>query len=167
MCVVWKVSQSPRFLRDECDLVAFMQVLLPDGSSEQVVSLKVKPSHLCLTDTGVMFTVAGESDCLGFVSFTSANPAGEPEIHDGVPKLDVCASCGAGAASGKQLMRCSRCKLVVYCNPTCQLNHWRAGHKAACVGKPSVAPTTEKQARNEKRPAKGKEAGTKSKRNKR
>ena len=38
-----------------------------------------------------------------------------------------CASCGARGAKHK----CSGCRLVSYCNRSCQKEHWKA-HKAAC-----------------------------------
>jgi hypothetical protein len=31
------------------------------------------------------------------------------------------------------LKKCSKCKLVAYCNYDCQLKHWKAGHKLVCV----------------------------------
>ena len=46
-----------------------------------------------------------------------------------------CANCGkTAAATGlPQLLRCSKCKGVVYCGAACQRVHWKAGgHKLAC-----------------------------------
>ena len=45
------------------------------------------------------------------------------EMKENIP----CASCGARGAKHK----CSGCKLVSYCNRSCQKKHWKA-HKAAC-----------------------------------
>jgi len=41
---------------------------------------------------------------------------------------DMCMSCGA---TGQQLLKCSRCKTVQYCNATCQRDHWQK-HKVSC-----------------------------------
>ena len=40
-----------------------------------------------------------------------------------------CTNCGA---SPEQLMRCGRCKGPQYCSKACQVQHWKAGHKATC-----------------------------------
>lgn len=31
-----------------------------------------------------------------------------------------------------KLQRCSACQLVGYCSRSCQVKHWKAGHKQAC-----------------------------------
>lgn len=41
-------------------------------------------------------------------------------------------SCGHCFAQNVRL-RCTRCKAALYCDQTCQLAHWRNGHKGACV----------------------------------
>ena len=43
--------------------------------------------------------------------------------------ISVCANCGF---EGTNLLRCSRCKLVHYCDKTCQKNHWKK-HKKYCI----------------------------------
>ena len=40
-----------------------------------------------------------------------------------------CAACGKGDDDG--LKACTSCKLVKYCNATCQRAHWKA-HKKGC-----------------------------------
>jgi len=46
----------------------------------------------------------------------------------------ACAHCGKERGQpGVALKPCARCKAAVYCGKDCQLAHWRAGHKAACV----------------------------------
>ena len=43
--------------------------------------------------------------------------------------LTKCAACAAPLAHDAP--RCLRCK-VRYCNRTCQMDHWRRGHKQMC-----------------------------------
>ncbi|OQR82869.1 hypothetical protein ACHHYP_15381 [Achlya hypogyna] len=45
----------------------------------------------------------------------------------------ACAACGSVAEG---LLRCSKCLAVSYCSRTCQVAHWKAGHKAACRQSP-------------------------------
>lgn len=56
-----------------------------------------------------------------------------------------CANCGAPEGhDGLELRPCSRCKLVSYCEKTCQTQHWKTGgHKERCVvfSDPSVIAT--------------------------
>lgn len=42
-----------------------------------------------------------------------------------------CECCGAAADSSKQVLRCSRCMVVRYCDKACQKAHWRE-HKKTC-----------------------------------
>eukprot|EP00929_Paragymnodinium_shiwhaense_P080501 TRINITY_DN41994_c0_g1_i1.p1 TRINITY_DN41994_c0_g1~~TRINITY_DN41994_c0_g1_i1.p1 ORF type:complete len:651 (-),score=129.77 TRINITY_DN41994_c0_g1_i1:236-2188(-) len=45
-------------------------------------------------------------------------------------------SCSQAAVANRKLARCTRCKLVCYCDRNCQAAHWAAkdvGHKIACV----------------------------------
>jgi hypothetical protein len=43
-----------------------------------------------------------------------------------------CAQCGARETEPKLYKLCSRCGAVAYCCKEHQVQHWRAGHKAAC-----------------------------------
>ena len=43
--------------------------------------------------------------------------------------LARCANCGKDSV---QLMRCGRCKAVMYCGRTCQVAHYKKEHKAKC-----------------------------------
>jgi glycosyltransferase involved in cell wall biosynthesis len=47
-----------------------------------------------------------------------------------------CSSCSTEGAVNS----CSRCKKVWYCNSECQLAHWKAGHKQACVATTAATP---------------------------
>ncbi|CAL9752894.1 unnamed protein product [Musa acuminata subsp. burmannicoides] len=55
-----------------------------------------------------------------------------PVVGGGGPKMAVCAVCRSPTTT-----RCSRCKAVRYCSRTCQIIHWRQGHKNVCCS-PSV-----------------------------
>jgi hypothetical protein len=43
-----------------------------------------------------------------------------------------CACCGKRLRNGEKYYKCSKCKLVYYCGPECQKQHWRNGHKEVC-----------------------------------
>ena len=45
---------------------------------------------------------------------------------------DECAGCGKARAAGTKLRRCSRCRLVFYCDTKCQRAHRRT-HKPSCI----------------------------------
>ena len=45
--------------------------------------------------------------------------------------IPICAACGDSDDGGGSLKACSACKLVKYCNKTCQIEH-RPAHKKAC-----------------------------------
>jgi hypothetical protein len=47
-------------------------------------------------------------------------------------KLRVCAKCQKGEPDGIQMSKCSRCKVVYYCNRECQVADWKV-HKKKCV----------------------------------
>lgn len=53
---------------------------------------------------------------------------------------ELCAQCAA--PRGKNLKKCSRCKIVAYCSTECQHEHWK-GHKMLCVALPIEATKTE------------------------
>ena len=42
----------------------------------------------------------------------------------------LCMCCGL---SLKKILKCSRCKLAVYCSTLCQRKHWNDGHKNECI----------------------------------
>ena len=43
--------------------------------------------------------------------------------------VEICGSCGR---AGTDLLRCSRCQAVYYCNAACQRDDWRRVHKRLC-----------------------------------
>ena len=43
-----------------------------------------------------------------------------------------CSACGKVPTGTEKLLNCGACKQVRYCDRTCQLNDWRAGHKSKC-----------------------------------
>jgi len=45
---------------------------------------------------------------------------------------DKCAACHCSHGKERRLKTCSKCKLVVYCNATCQARHWDSTHRAEC-----------------------------------
>lgn len=47
---------------------------------------------------------------------------------DPVPHYNHCANCTLSAAT----QQCTRCRIVKYCNRTCQRQHWRSCHRASC-----------------------------------
>ena len=46
---------------------------------------------------------------------------------------ELCAQCSSPQGKVGSLKKCSKCKLVAYCNYDCQLKHWKGGHKLVCV----------------------------------
>ncbi|KIM23535.1 hypothetical protein M408DRAFT_252994 [Serendipita vermifera MAFF 305830] len=48
-----------------------------------------------------------------------------------------CAACGKMGCKSQ----CSRCRVVRYCSPECQVSHWKNGHKTTCVPFNSVETT--------------------------
>jgi hypothetical protein len=50
-------------------------------------------------------------------------------------KLRRCANCEKGEPDGIQMSKCSRCKVVYYCNRDCQMADWKM-HKKRCVHVP-------------------------------
>jgi hypothetical protein len=54
------------------------------------------------------------------------------------PDGEVCDCCGKTLAELQipSFSRCGRCKMVFYCSPACQQEHWKKkGHKEACRNK--------------------------------
>lgn len=41
-----------------------------------------------------------------------------------------CANCGKPQ---RELLRCTKCRIMRYCDKKCQVTHWKAGHKKDCV----------------------------------
>mmetsp|Transcript_4129 Transcript_4129/g.8839 ORF Transcript_4129/g.8839 Transcript_4129/m.8839 type:complete len:586 (+) Transcript_4129:3-1760(+) len=62
--------------------------------------------------------------------------------------LKSCSHCGAVGPTGQSLLACSGCKGPRYCNKSCQLAHWKAGHKKKCAsgGVSQQEPATSKVA---------------------
>merc|ERR1712080_803698 len=59
----------------------------------------------------------------------------DEEIRDIVIRQIRCSSCSQLQSPEMKLLKCARCKLAFYCGPTCQKNHWEAGHKEQCHSK--------------------------------
>ncbi|KAI6046620.1 hypothetical protein EDC04DRAFT_3052959 [Pisolithus marmoratus] len=64
------------------------------------------------------------------------------------PQKGQCAKCGK-ESSMNALMRCSRCKSVLYCSNACQISHWRS-HKSTCApaadaSTPVTGPSSQKE----------------------
>lgn len=53
----------------------------------------------------------------------------EYTLHEQLMVQHHCSQC---KATDKPLSTCSSCKLVRYCQETCQHQHWKAGHKNVC-----------------------------------
>ena len=50
-------------------------------------------------------------------------------LRTSTPPQGACASCGAESAP----LKCSRCKVAMYCSKACQVEHWkRGGHRDLC-----------------------------------
>lgn len=60
-----------------------------------------------------------------------------PDIENGVCCNPTCVQM-AHDVKGLRVKRCARCKRATYCCKACQKDHWRAGHKQACVAMPST-----------------------------
>jgi hypothetical protein len=46
--------------------------------------------------------------------------------------IRLCSYCNTTENSHKKLLRCTQCKVALYCNTTCQKNHWKE-HKTVCA----------------------------------
>lgn len=54
--------------------------------------------------------------------------------HDaGGHDAEFCGNCGVMEETGKKLLRCSRCKIAMYCSKDCQVKAWKSGHKRECA----------------------------------
>jgi hypothetical protein len=75
--------------------------------------------------------------CAALAAEQDAAIAAPPTTSSGKSKaVKMCAApgCTAGSFGGSSkatMMKCSRCKSVVYCGVECQRRHWKA-HKPAC-----------------------------------
>ncbi|KAJ1627031.1 hypothetical protein T492DRAFT_909636 [Pavlovales sp. CCMP2436] len=58
-----------------------------------------------------------------------------------------CAGCWA-RLRGTGKLRCSRCRLVHYCNNRCQLVDWARAHRSECAGLPQLARAAEAEERS-------------------
>lgn len=59
------------------------------------------------------------------------------EVQNSGSKMNLqhCANCKKMESVLGEFKRCIQCKTVVYCGRDCQKEHWKAGHKKACVKK--------------------------------
>jgi hypothetical protein len=48
--------------------------------------------------------------------------------HDPTPHYECCAQCTKSNAT----QQCSKCRIVKYCDRTCQKQHWKAVHRTSC-----------------------------------
>jgi len=66
-------------------------------------------------------------------AFDDLNKSHEDEAED----EDYCNNCRMPSRllekmTGKKLLRCTRCKIALYCNKECQKADWKRGHKKEC-----------------------------------
>ena len=60
----------------------------------------------------------------------------QDEFFSYIAETSQCTNCGIGSPPNfPKMLTCSACKIVHYCNKTCQREHWKRGHKALCMGK--------------------------------
>jgi tetratricopeptide (TPR) repeat protein len=77
---------------------------------------------------------ADETDRTTTMSCTGKSEGGGKGNADDVPE------CGNDGCAKKGLLRCARCKSVMYCSAACQKVHWKqGGHKHACSPAHSAA----------------------------
>jgi hypothetical protein len=55
-------------------------------------------------------------------------------LHYEPPPPDHCWNCNklVGSDNELKLMKCARCMIAIYCDKTCQTNHWTISHKYCC-----------------------------------
>jgi len=58
----------------------------------------------------------------------------QDEFFSSVAETSQCEACGDLKTKSKMLT-CSGCRVVHYCDKTCQREHWKNGHKALCTEK--------------------------------
>ncbi|KAI0090446.1 hypothetical protein BDY19DRAFT_888350 [Irpex rosettiformis] len=94
--------------------------------------------HVTRIAISPLFTVSYLDTVIGDIDskFTKMKLDGGATSSDGSqnPRTEStqCTYCKRLIPSGEKLMRCSRCKQVVYCGGTCQSNDWPT-HKKICV----------------------------------
>ena len=54
--------------------------------------------------------------------------AGSKQTNPSAKTKRLCSNCGRGGATAQ----CIHCKLALYCNRTCQKQHWKTSHKEQC-----------------------------------
>lgn len=100
-------------------------------------SLTQAERELALEDANMILTNGDAEFSITYENGDEANwldMAQETKIAMGEPNLEVCANimkCKNKDKAEKKLMRCTRCKSVVYCGRDCQVNHF-ADHKKVC-----------------------------------
>ena len=57
--------------------------------------------------------------------------------EDSEEDVELCDNCGIPSSflleqAGKKLLRCTRCKIALYCSKDCQVEAWKNGHKREC-----------------------------------
>lgn len=62
-------------------------------------------------------------------SSSSAPPIKEPFVMEPIFLAPECATC---ASRSGELLKCGKCRSVLYCSVACQRAHWKA-HKGVCV----------------------------------
>jgi ankyrin repeat protein len=55
-----------------------------------------------------------------------------PAVKAVLKERRLCSCCKSQLSNVKKYYKCSQCKLVYYCGPECQKQHWRNGHKEVC-----------------------------------
>ena len=72
----------------------------------------------------------------GSVQWKSSESYDDDEVE--LEDDEFCDNCGMSSSVllhkyGKKLLRCTRCKIALYCNKDCQVEAWKRGHKRHCV----------------------------------
>jgi TPR repeat protein len=70
--------------------------------------------------------------------------------------VKTCGYCQSAEDLEHKLQACSRCRLVSYCSKSCQLAHWKNGHKQACVSLKDRKPDPSINTLNQSQEAKNK-----------
>ena len=86
-----------------------------------------------MADAGLGFDLDGATE---LNARWAAPPAPNAAPRAPVPR---CARCDKPEAPGKKLVRCSRCRVAVYCSRDCQKAAWPQ-HKGGCRRKPAKPP---------------------------
>ena len=70
-------------------------------------------------------------DILSMANLLRTTVKGARRGDFGMPRVVLCASCGAPPPPRKKLLLCARCETVGYCGTSCQREHWKV-HQPAC-----------------------------------